>query len=159
MLISQAFFSEVLPLDCTYFSSLISTGRGGGVATIFKNDFSCRHFSLSCYASFELNVFEMNQLHPVLCAVIYRTPKYSKDFIDDFSDFFAGIMAKYYRVLIVNRDFNFHICSPSKPLVKDFLDLIDSFNLVQFVNSPTHEHGHTLDLVLSYGFPVCNIEV
>lgn len=39
----------------------------------------------------------------------------------------------------------------SKPLVKEFLSLIDSFNLMQSVTSPTHEKGHILDLVLSYG--------
>lgn len=27
------------------------------------------------------------------------------------------------------------------------------------MNSPTHEHGHALDLVLAYGLPVCNLEV
>ncbi len=29
-------FSEVLPPNCTYFNSPRLTGRGGGVATIFK---------------------------------------------------------------------------------------------------------------------------
>lgn len=40
-----------------------------------------------------------------------------------------------------------------------FLNLIDSFNLVQSVSGPTQEHGHTLDLVLSYGLPVLNLEI
>ena len=36
---------------------------------------------------------------------------------------------------------------------------MDSFNLTQSVTGPTHKHGHTLDLVLSLGFPVLNIEL
>jgi hypothetical protein len=56
-------------------------------------------------------------------------------------------------------DFNIHVCCPADPLVKDFLNLIDSFNLVQSVNGPTHEHGHTLDLVLSYGISVSYVDV
>ena len=48
---------------------------------------------------------------------------------------------------------------PLKPLVKDFLNLIDSFNLVQFVSGPTQERGDALDLVLTNGFTVCNLEV
>lgn len=48
-------------------------------------------------------------------------------------------------------DFNIHVCCVSKPLVKDFLNILDSFNLTQSVNSPTHNKGHVLDLVLSYG--------
>ena len=34
-----------------------------------------------------------------------------------------------------------------------------TFNLVQSVAGPTQEHGHTLDLVLSCGLPVFNIDV
>lgn len=70
--------------------------------------------------------------------------------------FLAGIMPNYDSVLIIG-DFNIHVCCPDKPLVKDFLSLIDS--LVQSVPGPTHEHGHTLDLVLSYGLPVTDLEI
>ena len=94
----------------------------------------------------------------MLCAVVYRPPKYNKDFLNDFSDFLAGIMPQYDRVLLVG-DFNIHVCCPDKPLVKDFLSLIDSFNFVQCVSGSTHEHGHTLDLILSYGLCVSNLEI
>ena len=40
-----------------------------------------------------------------------------------------------------------------------FLNLIDSFNLVQSVSGPTQKHRHTLDLVLSYGLPFFNQEI
>ncbi len=35
------------------------------------------------------------------------------------------------------------------PHLSFFLDLIDSFNLIQSVKGATHSKGHTLDLVLS----------
>ncbi len=94
----------------------------------------------------------------LLCAVVYRPPKYNKDFLNDFSDFLAEIMPKYDSVLIVG-DFNVHVCCPDKPMAKDFLNLNDSFNLVQSVVGRTQERGHTLDLVLSFGLPVFNLEV
>ncbi len=56
-------------------------------------------------------------------------------------------------------DFNIHVCCESKPLVKEFLSLIDSFNLTQSVTGPTHEKGHTLDLVLSYGLCITIYEI
>ena len=56
-------------------------------------------------------------------------------------------------------DFKIHIGCPSKPLVKEFLCLVDSFNLVQSVMAPTHQKSDTLDLVLSYGFSVSNIKI
>ncbi len=52
-----------------------------------------------------------------------------------------------------------HVCCSSNPLAKDFLDLIVSFNFVQHVQGPTHEKGHTLDLILSLGLSVGDIEI
>lgn len=43
--------------------------------------------------------------------------------------------------------------------MKDFLNLIDSFNLVQSVRGPTEERGHTLDLVLSCGLQLYDIQI
>lgn len=54
-------------------------------------------------------------------------------------------------------DFNIHLCCEDKPLVKDFLNVIDSLNFTQFVSGPTHK-GHTLDLVLGYGLNVSMTE-
>ena len=90
--------------------------------------------------------------------MVYRPPKYNKHFLNEFSDLLAEIIPKYDRVLIVG-DLNVHVCCPDKPMAKAFLSLIDSFNLVQYVPGPTQEHGHTLDLVLSYGLPVLNLEI
>lgn len=95
---------------------------------------------------------------PFLCALIYRPPKFNKDFIKDFTDFLTEISFNYDRFLIVG-DFNIHVCCESKPLVNEFLSLIDSFNLTQSVNVPTHEKGHTLDLVLSYGLDLSDFDI
>uniref|UniRef100_A0A3B5Q121 Reverse transcriptase domain-containing protein n=1 Tax=Xiphophorus maculatus TaxID=8083 RepID=A0A3B5Q121_XIPMA len=44
-------------------------------------------------------------------------------------------------------------------MVKDFLNLIDSFNFTQWVFEPTHEGGHVLDLVLSFGLSISHLMV
>lgn len=152
-------FSELLPPDCLYFNSPRSSGCGGGLATVFKLNFECKQLSPSVsYSSFELSLFELGHSPALLCAVVYRPPKYDKDFLNYFSDLLAEIMPRYDQVLMVG-DFNIHICCLEKPLVKDFLDLVESFNLIQSVNGPTQERGHTLDLVLSSGLSVLNLEV
>lgn len=110
------------------------------------------------YPSFELQLFEIHLKLPVLCALIYRPPKFNKDFIQDFSDFVAGFILIFDCFLIIG-DFNIHVWCESRPLVKDFLNLIDSFNLTQSVTAPMHEKGHTLDLVLSHGLNVCIREI
>ncbi len=96
----------------------------------------------------------------LLCAVVYRPPKYNKNFIQDFADFVAGIALIYDRFFyFIMGDFNIHVCCESKLLVKEFLSLIDSFNLTQSVTGPTHEKGHILDLVLSYGLCITINEI
>ncbi len=125
-------FSELLPPDCVFFSSPRTTGKGGGLATAFKSVFHCQQLLSDTFSSFELQLFEINFPLLVLCAVVCRPPKFNKDFIQDFADFLAGIMLKYVRFLVVG-DFNVHVCCETKPLVKEFLDLIDSFNLTQLV--------------------------
>ena len=60
-----------------------------------------------------------------------------------------------YDNLLISGDFNIHVCCESRPLVKDYFNLLSSINLVQSVRGLTHEKGHTLDLVLSYGLSVC----
>lgn len=62
-------------------------------------------------------------------------------------------MSKYEEVLIVG-GVNIHMCYSGKPLVKDLLDLLDSFGRTHSVNGPTHECTHTLDLFYLKVYPV-----
>ena len=72
-------FTKLLPDECCFFNSPRTTGRGGGIVTFFKSDFNCKQLSLSSsFTSFELSLFEPGHSHTVLCAVLYRPPKYNK---------------------------------------------------------------------------------
>lgn len=44
-------------------------------------------------------------------------------------------------------------------MVSEFLEMSDSFNLTQSVMCSTHEHGHSLDLVLLLEVSVCDLDV
>ncbi len=83
--------SELLPPCCDFLSSPLTTGRGGGLASVFKSVFHCQKIVVDVYSSFELQLFETNFPETVLCAVVYRPPKYNKNCIQDFADFVAGI--------------------------------------------------------------------
>ena len=52
-------------------------------------------------------------------------------------------------MLMIAGDFNFHINNPLNRDAGRFLDLIHSVNLHQHVSVPTHQSGHTLDLLLT----------
>ena len=50
--------------------------------------------------------------------------------------------------LLLVSDFNLHV-DASHYMTKRFVNLLNSFNLVQHVNSETHSNGHTSDLVIT----------
>ena len=52
-----------------------------------------------------------------------------------------------------------HVYFPCNPLSLDFLDLIESFSLNQTVKGATHSNGHILDLVLTSGFLLINVNL
>lgn len=134
-------FSELVPPECTFFKSPLTAGRGGGLASVFKRHFGCQRLPTNVYFSFELLLLQIESTNPVLCVLVYHPPKLHKDFISEFTDFLGDITTKYDRLLILG-DFNIHVCCPSNSLANEFLNLIDSFNLVQSVTGSTHEHGH-----------------
>ena len=51
--------------------------------------------------------------------------------------------------LVIIGDFNLHVDKASDSYAQRFLDIVDSLGFRQEVNGPTHNLGHTLDLVLS----------
>ena len=112
-------FSELLPPSCSFFSSPRVSGRGGGLAAVFNTNFKCRLLPIGTYSSFELQLFAVEFASPVLCAVVYRPPKYNKGFIHEFSEFLADILPKYDKILICG-DFNVHVCCPSDQFATDF---------------------------------------
>jgi len=67
---------------------------------------------------------------PMLCANVYRPPGPNKNFMSEMSVFLTDIVVKYDKILILG-DFNIHVCCPTNPLSKDFLNLIDSVGLQQ----------------------------
>lgn len=92
---------------------------------MFKSTFQCRLSASVTYSSFELQLFELNASPPTLCAVVYRPPIFNKDFMQEFADFIAGVRLNYDHFIICG-DFNLHVCCESKPVVKDFLNLLNS---------------------------------
>ena len=147
---------DLCPPQCSFLNSPRLCGRGGGLITVFRNSFKCRFVPTDVFSTFELQLFKINA--SVLCALVYRPPKINCKFIQEFADLLS-YMASHADKLLILGDFNIHICCPSKPLVNEFLSLVDSFNLVQSVMAPTHQKGHILDLVLSSGFSVSNVNI
>jgi hypothetical protein len=129
--------------------------QGGGVALFYKNTIDVKRQSEPVSISFEclhLLVSLRSSCQNFRLLIIYRPPKQDREqvqaFMSEFGLLLEGIVSSREKLVIVG-DFNFHVDSPLNPSACSFLDLIDSFGLVQLVNVATHDKGHTLDLVLT----------
>ena len=45
--------------------------------------------------------------------------------------------------------FNIHVDDSNDAYAVEFLDMLESMGFMQYVDVPTHEQGHTLDLVIT----------
>lgn len=79
--------SVTSPSDCNFFSSPRTVGRSGGLAKIFKKHFSCRLLPVETFSSFKVQLCQADLVHPILCALIHRPPKYDKFLLKDFFRF------------------------------------------------------------------------
>ncbi|GLD56423.1 uncharacterized protein AKAME5_000877200 [Lates japonicus] len=125
-----------------------SEGRGGGTAVIHCDDLSLRPLSIPAVSFFEHLAFRLLGSQSLTVAIICCPPKTSSSFLSDFTDFFTQLLFFSPSILLFC-DFNIHIDSPKSKFTADFLDILNCFSLTQHVNSPTHSHGHILDLVCS----------
>ncbi len=150
--------AELLPRGYSYYNSPRLTGRGGGLMSIFKDEIGCRTISTELYNSFELQTFQIMFTNPVLVALVYRPPKPNKDFVNEFSDFVSRLITQFDCFLIIG-DFNVHLCCGHDVVSREFVNMIDSFDLTQWVKGPTHKLGHTLDLVLSFNLHIQDIMI
>ena len=51
--------------------------------------------------------------------------------------------------LLICGDFNLHLDNQQKPDAMAFIDALTALNLKQHVDQPTHQAGHTLDLIIT----------
>ncbi len=146
-------FSEILPSKCLFFNSPRTTGWGGGLVSIYKDNCICRSVESNTYSSFELQLFVLELGDPLLIAVIHRSPKVNANFLTEFAEFLGDVTLKYDKLLVLS-DFNVHVCCMNDQLAKEFTHLLNAFDFSIGVNAPTHKGGHILDLVLLHGLKI-----
>ncbi len=91
-------------------------------------------------------------------ATVYRPPGPYTDFLKEFADFLSDLLVNVDNALIVG-DFNIHADNTNDALGLAFTDLINSFGVKQNVTRPTHRFNHTLDLIISHGIDLTDIDI
>ena len=145
---TSANLSEITPPGYKLYHQPRVARRGGGLGFFVKNGLDPSVVPTKTCTTFENVLLKITLQESFYLLNIYRPPSSSTtSFFDQFQSLLEDIHHTTDDLVIIG-DFNFHLetaCSNSKT----FHSLIDSFDLTQKVNFPTHIHGHTLDQVLT----------
>ena len=85
---------------------------------------------------------------------LYRPPPSKQngltpqDFFTEFSDFLDQRTASSGKLFLAG-DFNFHWDNKMHSDMIRMTEILNSYNLTQHINNPTHTSGHTLDWILT----------
>ncbi len=123
---------------------------GGGVAVIYRSFLKATitpHLSSQSFESICIK-FSISQ-SSFLLFTIYRSPSSSFSlFQSEFTSLLEDIVPCPSEIIFTG-DFNFHVDIPTVPNSSTFLTLLETFNLTQHIHFPTHDLGHTLDLLIT----------
>ena len=146
---------EITPPSYKLFHCPRSDRRGGGTALLFGDNINVCKLESGSRNSFEFSEYLVcTGSSRIRFVIIYRLP-YSTNhpvtvnsFIDEFSEYLESVILSN-DLLCLTGNFNIHVDDHNDPAACRFLDLLESMSLTQHVVEPTHEHGHTLDLVIT----------
>ena len=140
---------NITPDGFNLISSPRLNKRGGGIAVILKNNLSFEKPTVAVFSTFEIQLLRIKCPTKAFSIVtIYRSPGPVGNFFDEFGDFLATLCSTCDNFVIAG-DFNIHMDKDSNESARKMRSLLDNFSIDQHVNSPTHVHGHTIDLVMS----------
>ena len=150
----SAIITELAPDGYSFVHVPRQRGRGGGVGLLHRETYSCKLLASPCFKHMELLRARLTgtNVRPFDVYVVYHPPVSTKnsgtltDFITELETLFNAITLSVVPAIVVG-DFNIHYDDPSK--ADKLIDLLDTFGLIQHVKTPTHIHGHILDLVIS----------
>lgn len=124
---------------------------GGGLALFYKNSTKAIVLNeLPEFMYFEcLDISLLLRSTKVRLILVYRPPdKSCAEFLKEFSSLLEST-STVSSALVITVDFNLHLDVPNDSYTQRFCAIIESVGFRQHVHQPTHNKGHTLDLVLS----------
>ncbi len=146
------YLNQTVPSGYEYISKPRYSGKGGGLALIYRDRHKVCPISLSEPSTFEILAVQLKGPTPTVLVMIYRPPKAStmNAFFSEFSTILTYLCTLSPNIILMG-DFNIHFDNIASTQYNDFKLILDSADLVQFVNFPTHNKGHILDLVCCSG--------
>ena len=149
----EAITKEVPPLGYKIFSKPRTTGKnGGGLALVYKDYLTVNELIAEnhTFNTMEIQGYHIRLDHILInLYVTYRIPSTSIiSFCDELLQVLEEDIAKSADKTLLVGDFNIHVDDSSDSDTITFMDLLDSYNMLNKVTFPTHVKHHSLDLVI-----------
>ena len=134
---------------------------GGGVGILVKSTLNFKQLKCKPYKSFEHTIvsIKLSSSTKILLVTLYRLQFIPTSvFLEEFP-VFLEVLSVMKEDWIMAGDINFHL-ETEEHNVSLLKDIFVTFDLTQYVSSPTHNLGHTIDFILArYDTPlVRNVE-
>ena len=148
---TDSFIASVtlLGYKCTHV--LGPDGRGGGVGFFTHDNSDFKVLPQPCFNTFQsISVhLLMGNAQDIIFHTVYRPPDVSKaNFIENFSSFVEGAALSCCENIILV-DLNLHL-DKQDGCSQKFNDSLCQYNFTQIIDSPTHIHGHILDVCVRW---------
>lgn len=137
---------EATPPSFHFTYSIRTDRRGGGTAIILSSSYNFKDIMFGSYKSFEYQSIILKS-QKILCLLLYRPPGQCSFFLSEFSELLSVVHIEYENIIILC-DFNVHVDNPSNVFAAEFFYVLNCMNFHQHVHVPTHNKGHTLDLII-----------
>ena len=121
----------------------------GGFAIVYKNNLNINITKGQPLETMESTCFSINTgFKAVSLIVIYRPPDSNAlEFCNELANLLESKINSSNELILLG-DFNIAVDKPSEAVPSIFLDMLNSFNLINRVDKPTHRLSNTLDLII-----------
>ena len=124
---------------------------GGGVGVLVRVGIKRKQMNTKMYSSFEhtlVKIFLKNNKSLAVVCVYRLSYESSVKFFEEFTQMIEVLITAY-DSLIIAGDVNIHT-ETDESYSRQLADILDMFNMVQHIQQPTHNMGHTLDIVATF---------
>ncbi|KAF7241902.1 Non-homologous end-joining factor 1 [Varanus komodoensis] len=125
-------------------------GRGGGVALVYRASISLTGLPVPLRPGLERLYLVLGERDRLGILLVYRAPFCLAVSLSELTETVSDLVLRTPRMLVLG-DFNLHAESGLTGAAQDFMASMTAMGLSQHVIGPTHERGHTLDLVFTTG--------
>ncbi|KAF7244472.1 VWFA and cache domain-containing protein 1 [Varanus komodoensis] len=125
-------------------------GRGGGVALVYRASISLTGLPVPLRPGLECLYLVLGERDRLGILLVYRAPFCPAVSLSELTETVSDLVLRTPRMLVLG-DFNLHAESGLTGAAQDFMASMTAMGLSQHIIDPTHERGHTLDLVFTTG--------